>query len=437
MISAKRTRPDERRRRRAITRLAKLLRRRSVRNLRSLAAQRGIRLWIVGGSLRDALDGRAPAELDVAVSHDCAGLVAAMEAAGAGTVVPLSDASPRVFRIAGADEIDCAEIEGGSIESDMARRDFTVNAMAFDPESRIWIDPYDGAADLARRRLRLVSAANLSDDPLRALRVARFVATHGLRPDAEALRVIRAVAPRLREVAPERIRVELLKTLQAAKVQRSLEVLLRTGLLEPALRRAVVAAMPGSLLRRFDAPGIGRLPLEDRGRLRLAMLAVALHLSPADAASWLADLRFSRADCADVAALMTLADGIRHLRTSREAWGWVRDAGSRRALALQLFALLHPAQARRAKSLGRLRPRRRRRFAVSGRDILAWLGIPPGPRVGQLLRELEIEELRGDIRSRAAARRWLLQQQKKDFPALSTASPAPYLTRSKAFVDER
>src|SRR5262249_20166384 len=142
MMPPKKRLSDDRRFARATAQLTRLLRRRSIRTLRLLAAQRGIRLWVVGGSVRDALDGRASAELGLARSREGAGLAAAMEGAGAGRAVPLSESSPVVFRIAGANEVDCAEIEGGSIESDMARRDFTVNAMAFDPDSGEWIDPF-------------------------------------------------------------------------------------------------------------------------------------------------------------------------------------------------------------------------------------------------------------------------------------------------------
>src|SRR5262249_143484 len=195
--------------------------------------------------------------------------------------------------------------------------------MAFDPDSGEWIDPFGGAADLAHRRLRLVSEANFSDDPLRALRVVRFIATHELRPDPETLRVTKAVAPMLRHVAPERIRVELVKTLQASQVLKAIEVLMRTGLLEPALRVPTARPPRRAILRKLDSPAIARLARDDRVRLRLALLAEAFRLSPDRALRWMADLRFSREECAGVKALLELAHRIPDLATSPDKWGWI------------------------------------------------------------------------------------------------------------------
>jgi tRNA nucleotidyltransferase (CCA-adding enzyme) len=387
-----------------------------MRALASLAARRGIRLWVVGGVLRDALDRREAPEIDVVVSRDCAALAAAMEAAGAGKAVSLSDANPVVFRIATPGDIDCAEMEGGSIEADMARRDFTVNAVAFDPVTREWIDPFGGIADLADRRLRMVSEANLVDDPLRALRVPRFMATHALRPDRETLRVVRKVAPLLRRVAPERIRVELVKMLEASRVTEAIDVVMRTGLLESAFGVRASEPRRSRFLQRLDSASVASLPSDQRLRLRLALLAEALNLSPVAAARWLARLRFSRDEVRAVEALMILAGRLRALRAGRESWSWVRDAGENRTLALRLFVLLHPDQGPRARRLARLRPRGHR-LEVSGRDVIAWLGIAPGPRVGELLRELEIEDIRGAIRSRSAARKWLIEKQNRRIPS--------------------
>jgi hypothetical protein len=145
-------------------------------------------------------------------------------------------------------------------------------------------------------------------------------------------------------------------------------------------------------------------------KLRLALLGEALRLSPDRACRWLADLRFSREECAGVSALLALAHRVPGLETSRDEWRWIRDAGPHRALALRLFALLHSGETSRSKRLGRRRPPRGR-LRVTGRDVLAWLGITPGPRVGELLGELEIEWMRRALRSRAAARRWLIEQQ--------------------------
>ena len=205
----------------------------------------------MGGAARDLLLGREVIEVDVAV-HGQAGEVArAMEAAGFGRAVEISSRPPRVFRVAGRREIDIAEIEGGSIEEDLRRRDFTVNAIAYDLSRHAWIDPFGGREALAQGRLRMVSPRNLVDDPLRVLRAARFLATHGLRPDAATSRACRAAAPGLAGVAPERIRAEWVKLAASPRVARAIGWAGRAGVLAPAF--GLEPAQAGRLAR--SAPG--------------------------------------------------------------------------------------------------------------------------------------------------------------------------------------
>ena len=100
--------------------------------LRRIVVRRGGRVWIVGGALRDLALGRDAPEVDVAVDGDARAIAEEMESRGHGRAVFLSgDRTPRVFRVAGRRRtVDVAEIEGGSIETDLGRRDFTANAMA-------------------------------------------------------------------------------------------------------------------------------------------------------------------------------------------------------------------------------------------------------------------------------------------------------------------
>src|SRR5947199_259221 len=108
------------------------------------------------------------------------------------------------------------------IETDLSRRDFTVNAMAISLDDlsgdgpRI-VDPFDGLADLAARRLRTPLAPEISfeDDPLRMLRAARFVATLGFEPDAGVVDAIEQMYERLKIVSAERVRDELSKLIVA------------------------------------------------------------------------------------------------------------------------------------------------------------------------------------------------------------------------------
>jgi tRNA nucleotidyltransferase/poly(A) polymerase len=365
----------------------------------------------VGGAARDLQLHRDVREVDAAVSGDVERLARAMESEGLGRAVSISPAAPRVFRVAGKRELDLAEIEGASIEEDLKRRDFTVNAMAFDLTARKWLDPFGGLADLSAGRLRQLAPSNLAEDPLRVLRAARFIATHGLRPDAETSRSCRRVAPALAEVAPERLRAEWIKILEARHVAPSLSWAARVSALGPALglspAQARRLARSGKLL---DAPALVRRDAESRRRLRLALLCARIGLRRGSrAAAWLAARRYGRSEAGDVGRLLWLVESAAAADSPGEQWAWVRDSGAMASEALLLFRLLIPGRSDRARVLTRrVHSARRRGPAVSGNDVLAWLKIPPGPAVGRLLARMEIEKLRGAVRTRRQARAWLL-----------------------------
>ncbi len=395
--------------RRSARRFAALLRRPEIRALGKLARGRRQRVWVVGGAPRDLLLDRPVLDVDLAVSGDAEPLARALERRGFGTAVELSRATPRVFRVAGRRELDLVELAGASIEEDLARRDFTVNAMALEIGTRQWLDPFGGARDLARRRLRLVAARNLAEDPLRALRAARLAATHRLWPDRETTRACGHAAKDLARVAPERIRAELSKLLEAREVSPALRWSRAAGVLAPAL-----GIEPRNRVARFarrlsilDSPVLRRCPLERRRLLRLSLIAAGLRLAPSEVAAWLSARRFSREESRYVAKLLELAQGARRVRSSADAWRWVRDSDGSAKDALRLVCLLHPQERRRARNLGRRAARPRRGPRVTGSDVLAWLPISEGPGVGELLRELEVEILRGRVRNRREARKWL------------------------------
>jgi tRNA nucleotidyltransferase (CCA-adding enzyme) len=390
---------------------AALARRPELKKLAQIAARLGSRVWIVGGAARDLRLHRNVREVDAAVSGDVERLARAMESEGLGRAVSLSLASPKVFRVAGKREVDLAGIEGASIEEDLKRRDFTVNAMAFDLAARKWLDPFGGLADLSAGRLRQVAPSNLAEDPLRVLRAARFIATHGLRPDADTSRSCRRVAPALAAVAPERLRAEWIKILEARHMAPALRWAARVSALGPALGLPPASARRlGRSGRLLDAPALARRDPESRRRLRLAVLCARIGLRPGSrAAAWLAARRYGRSEAGDVGRLLELVESAARAETPGKQWAWVRDSGTMASEALLLLRLLVPGRSVRARVLARrVHSARRRGPAVSGSDVLAWLNIPPGPAVGGLLTQLEIEKLSGAVRTRRQARAWLL-----------------------------
>ncbi len=335
-----------------------------------------------------------------------------MSRGGYGTAVALSEAFPRVMRLAGKPELDLAELTGGGIRQDLERRDFTVNSIAISLSRKEWIDPFGGVEDLARRRLRMISEENLRDDPLRTLRAARFIAALELVPDPATSAACRRTAPLLSSAAPERVRVELEKLLSCQRVVPALSWAAEADLLSSAFGRPLSVRKAGALVRRagLDGPAVWRCEPERRLEIRLVLLSAALGLTPGESAEWLAGRRFSRATASRISRFFGLAREAGMLATADARWGWVRDAGTDGAQALRIARLLSrgrppAALAGAARSLRTAHEPPR----ITGTDLLEWLRIPPGPRVGEILRQVEIEGVRGRVRTRAQAKKWLLR----------------------------
>ncbi len=137
---------------------------------------------------------------------------------------------------------------GTSLRDDLARRDFTINAMAVSlGPDRTFTDPYGGLADLVARRLRTPGAAedSLGDDPLRMMRAVRFVSQLDVTPDPLLLDAITAMAGELARITPERVQAELSKLILGESPRRGLELFVSTGLADvvlpelPALRMEI------------------------------------------------------------------------------------------------------------------------------------------------------------------------------------------------------
>jgi putative nucleotidyltransferase with HDIG domain len=131
----------------------------------------------------------------------------------------------RVVAREGAWQVDVEAMRGGSIEADLALRDFTVNAVAEPLQDGQPLDPLEGLADLRARRLRLAGPRAFEDDPLRVLRLVRVAVELDLQPEPEAMRAAREQTGRLARVSPERVFLELQRILAAPRVLRGLELM--------------------------------------------------------------------------------------------------------------------------------------------------------------------------------------------------------------------
>ena len=193
--------------------------------------------WIVGGALRDELLGRPVVDVDIAVAGDPAAAARELAAELRGPVFQLSEAfgAWRVIDRAGGRVFDFSPLQGHTIEEDLARRDFTVNAMARPRDGGSLIDPLGGRADVESGTLRVLGARAYQSDPLRALRLARFAAELGFAPDEETERLTRAAAPRVAEASAERVFAELRRLVIADRALAGLEIADRLGLLRTVL----------------------------------------------------------------------------------------------------------------------------------------------------------------------------------------------------------
>lgn len=397
--------------------LAKLLADPALAALRGVLAEEGARAWIVGGAVRDLVLRREVAEVDLAVEGDAGRIARRMESLGCGRAVLLSgERSPRVFRVAGRGRmLDLAEIVGGSIDADLSRRDFTANSIAVDLASGQLLDPFDGLVDLAAKRLSLVSEKNLADDPLRVLRAARLLATHGLTPGRETSRACRRTAPAIARVARERVQAELEKLLGARRAVPALTWAAGTGLFEPAFGVSLSPARARGVARALaplDSATAARLPPHGRRRLRVALLARRLGIGAPQAGPWLRRLRFRNEEAGAVGRLLGLADRAKLRPRGDDVWRWLLDAGDEASDALLLLEASDPRSRPIARRLRTLARRRRPIPDVRGADVLLWLDVPPGPEVGKLLRAVRVEALAGRIRTKEQARAWIRRRKR-------------------------
>ncbi|RDI75194.1 HDIG domain-containing protein [Gaiella occulta] len=440
----------------------------------------GLDAYVVGGAVRDELLGVPHADEDFLVPGvDHAGLRAALEPHGRveemevhGQLVgvrlfprdpdvrALAPAGieltpPRAERSTGPGHRDFAIVSGAdiAIAEDMARRDFTVNAIARRLADGSLVDPFGGLADLARRILRTVSRDSFREDPLRLLRGLRFVSQLGFEPAGETFAQMRMEAAGLEHVSAERIgggiaadgMGELSKLLLGAQPARALRLARDAGVLErviPEIRAAFGYRIPSA-----------RQPLPLDEHVFAAVQAAADHGAPLEVrlAALLHDLGKPEADAAGTdhaqvgarlagAALSRLrypARVRRHVTRvvaghafrldgpvdGRRARRFLAEHGERGARdlvelkAADLAAKSVPERELAALSalcdaLEREResPHRLQDLAVDGNDLIA-AGIPAGPRLGSILRALLDEVVEDPSRNRRA---WLLARAAKE-----------------------
>lgn len=378
----------------------------------------GHEAWAVGGAVRDALLSRSRSDWDMATDAtptEVRALFRRTVPIGIehGTVGVFASEGPMfevtTFRLDVKTDGRHAVVRfATSVDEDLARRDFTINAIAWRPATDELRDPHGGRADLAAGRLRAVGdpTRRFAEDYLRVLRGMRFAGAYDLEVDAPTRAAMAQAASRLARLSAERVREELLKVLAADRPSRSLTLYRDLGALEiwyPEVAARARGTGWTSTLAAVDA-----LP-PHRAFLRLIrfLLITIDPLEPgpqpeSGAESVLRRLKFSNADTRRGLHLVRHHLPLVHpADSSAQVRMWLHEVGEEHAR--DLFRL-HFADARAAgdtrgargltvawsrvhDELVRGSPLGVGDLAVDGTDLLE-LGLPPGPLVGLMLEEL-------------------------------------------------
>ena len=192
--------------------------------------------YVVGGAVRDALLGGAPLDYDIVVSGDCRAFARETAANISGRLVELGKPGQSIYRIVtDAYILDITPLAEGTLERDLAKRDFTIDALAYDFRSTRMIDLFSGLDDLATGKIRMLAPSVFQNDPVRLIRAYRLANTLGFEIEPKTIAQIRQDAPLIRSSAGERIREELVRILDASESQTTLKHMSESGLLAAIL----------------------------------------------------------------------------------------------------------------------------------------------------------------------------------------------------------
>ncbi len=427
--------------------LALLGHHRAVRALLAAAAPDACHL--VGGVLRDRLLGLPAHDFDAVVAGRGREIAETLATALPARLVLLGGKEFAAYRLVARDcVVDLWDRADMTMDDDLARRDFTVNAMAWDPRTGTLIDPFNGLADLDRRALRATTPASFTGDPLRVLRLPRLaVQLPGFAAGPATLGLARAAAPQLTGVAAERVREELALLLAHPEAHRGVALL------------AALDVYPGLWLGRPGEPaphGVAGAAVRDLEELEGVARTVrdAADLAPAsDSPAEPFTDPAAQPSALDLPLLRQVVllhhlpgnEPVRHLvrlrdagylpqRPAKEAARLIEVAGrwpelpaeevERRrflhaagpdwptaAALLGIRAAVHGRTEGWQKALRPLAALARREGAglfdpprlLTGEEVAEILGVPPGPAVGRALAALRAAQVDGRVGSREEA----------------------------------
>ena len=410
----------------------------------------GFEAWCVGGAIRDALLGHPHLDWDLATSAtpgDVRQLFGHRRTIPVGVefgTVGVLDRAGRMhevttFRRDVKTDGRHAEVEFGvSLDDDLARRDFTINAIAYSPRLNEVRDPFGGRADLERKIVRAVGdpEARMREDRLRALRAIRFAARFDFDLDPETRRAIETSAPFLDRLSRERVKQELDKTMEQVRCPSgALATWKSTGAFRALIPPLdAVSAISFRIADYVAMPGQSRTTERRELRRAIRYAGLLLELSPSEAVTVLTGLRSSRRETNLVSALierwrafgeaLTTTLGLSAAPADAQVRRWVAGLGrmyigtfmrlaegvwaSARALGDERVPTAHVVRSvyRRMLKTALADPIDLGSLAIDG-DDLRRTGIAAGPALGKILQALLDAVIEDPSRNTMD---WLLQE---------------------------
>ena len=396
---------------------------------------------LVGGTVRDALLGRDSEylDLDFVLPYDAVETAQAIARHYRAGFV-LLDAERQIARVVFEQgTADFALQVGSTLEADLCRRDFTVNAIAYNPHTAELLDPLQGYEDLQRKCLRMVCVENLQEDPLRLLRAYRQASQLGFTLDPDTQHAIRHLASYLRRIAAERVQSELNYLLSTAKGTPWLKAAWEDGLLQDwfpdttaeSLRRVAAIDQTTVVIQETWAEfwaelvrGVRGSTSSDKSRpepkasgsartwVTIAKLASLLSSEPQAAEVQLWRLKYSRAEIQAVSTVIKAFPSLQAVNPSLEwtlaqQYFFFQSVGSTfPAATLLAIAAGMPLDAivpLVKRFLDDSDPVAHPTSLVTGQDLMRTLNIPPGPRIGRLLAALQLARAEQKVNTREDA----------------------------------
>jgi tRNA nucleotidyltransferase (CCA-adding enzyme) len=394
-----------------------------VRMAGQIAQGEGVSLYLVGGAVRDLLLGRPAEDLDLVVEGDAETLAYVIAKRLSGQVVSRSQFSTAKVKVEG-ESLDLItarsehylrpgalpQIAHGTMNEDLARRDFSINAMAFPLHlgaTGQLLDPFGGMADLHRGLVRVLHDRSFVDDATRIMRAVRYEQRLGFRLEDETETLLRRDLPMLDTISGDRLRKELhlwLKEEQCAGILLRAEKLGVMAAIHPPL------AGSGQLVQ--GAVGrTGKGGLEEQ--VYVGLLAYAL--TPAEGEQLIGRLRMPPGWAAVVRDTIALKGKLGWLSDARLSPARLYEAlAPSTPAAVQACALASPHEDARHSLTLFLEKLRYVKPSLGGRDLME-LGVPQGPAIGEMLVKLRSARLEGAVTTRseevALVKGWLATRQ--------------------------